>query len=339
MENGSLSFEIQYGDYGDLPDIPVDCPDGACLSPSVLHVAPLVLYAAIFLLGVPGNAMVAWVAGREAGRRAWAAWFLHLAVADLLCCLSLPVLAVPIARRGHWPFGELGCRLLPSAILLSMYASVLLLAGLSGDLCLMALRLPWWVVTWRSRGVQVARGTAWTLALLLTIPSAVHRRLHQDAFSSQQLCVVDYGGSVTTEVLINASRFLFGFLGPLVFVVGCHSVLLSRTAPRHWLLSAAVIVGFFVCWAPYHILGVVLTVAAPNSVLLTRALRVEPLVVGLALARNCLNPIIFLYFGRARLCHSLPAACRQALRESQDKEESATSKVATSHDLMSEMEV
>ncbi|XP_012888206.1 PREDICTED: C5a anaphylatoxin chemotactic receptor 2 [Dipodomys ordii] len=340
MENDSHSFDIQYGDYSDLPDVPVDCPDGACLlSPSVLRVAPLVLYAAIFFLGVPGNAMVAWVAGKEAGRRAWAAWFVHLAVADLLCCLSLPVLAVPMARQGHWPYGALGCRLLPSAILLSMYASVLLLAALSGDLCLMALRLPWWVVTWRSRGVQVSRGAAWMLALLLTVPSAVYRRLHQEAFPSRLACVVDYGGSVTTEVLINASRFLFGFLGPLVFVVGCHSVLLSRVAPRHWPLSMAVIVGFFVCWAPYHFLGVVLTVAAPNSVLLFRALSAEPLVVGLALAHSCLNPIIFLYFGRAQLCRSLPAACRQALRESQDKEESSTSKAATSHDFMSEMEV
>ncbi|XP_048185711.1 C5a anaphylatoxin chemotactic receptor 2 [Perognathus longimembris pacificus] len=338
MENDSLGLEIQYEDYSDLPDVPVDCPNGACLSPSVLHVAPLVLYATIFLLGVPGNAMVAWVTGKEAGRRAWAMWFVHLAGADVLCCLALPVLAVPIAWQGHWPFGALGCRLLPSAILLSMYASVLLLTALSGDLCLMALRFPWWVVAWRSRGVQVARGAAWMLALLLTIPSAVHRRLHQEAFPSRLMCVMDYGGSVTTEVLINASRFLFGFLGPLVFVVGCHSVLLSRVAPCYWPLSIAIIVGFFVCWAPYHILGVVLTVAAPNSVLLSRALQVEPFVVGLALARSCLNPIIFLYFGRAQLCRSLPAACRQALRESQDKEESTTSKVVT-NDLMSEMEI
>ncbi|XP_020031366.2 C5a anaphylatoxin chemotactic receptor 2 [Castor canadensis] len=337
MENDSLSYE--YGDYSDLPDVPVDCPDGACLSMDTLRVAPLLLYAAIFLLGVPGNAMVAWVTGKESGQRIWAMWFLHLAVADLLCCLALPILAVPVAWRGHWPFGAVGCRLLPSAILLSMYASVLLLAALSADICLMSLSIPWWAMDRRARGVQVARGTAWVLALLLTVPSAAYRHLHHEPFPFQLQCVVDYNGSVAAEVTVNAIRFICGFLGPLVFVVSCHIVLLRRVARSYWSLSTAVVVGFFVCWAPYHLLGLVLTLAAPNSVLLARALRAEPLVVGLALAHSCLNPMIFLYFGRAQLCRSLRAACHWALREPQDQKESVVSRKSTSHDLVSEMEV
>ncbi|XP_047384815.1 C5a anaphylatoxin chemotactic receptor 2 [Sciurus carolinensis] len=339
MENDSLSYPLEYGDYSDLLDVPVDCPDGSCVATDTLRVAPLLLYAAVFLVGVPGNVMVAWVAGKEAGRRAGATWLLHLAVADLLCCLSLPILAVPIAREGHWPYGAAGCRLLPSAILLSMYASVLLLAALSADLCLRALGLPGWAAVRRPRAVRAAQGAAWTLALLLTVPSALHRRLHQEHFPARLLCVVDYGGSAAAEYTVTALRFTFGFLGPLVFVVGCHGVLLCRVTRRHWPLGVAVVVGFFICWAPYHLLGLVLTVAAPNSALLARALRAEPLVVGLALAHSCLNPMFFLYFGRAQLRRSLPAACHFALRSSQDEEENVVSKVFTSHDLVSEMEV
>lgn len=337
MENTSLSYD--YGDYSDLLDLPVDCPNGTCLSTRRGHVAPLLLYAAIFLVGVPGNAMVAWVARREAGRSAAAAWFLHLAVADLLCCLSLPILAVPIAQGGRWPYGAVGCWALPSVILMSMYASVLLLAALSADLCLLALWPTWWAVAWRGWGVRLARAAAWVLAVLLTVPSAIHRRLHQEHFPSRLECVVDYGGSAAAEYAVTAVRFLLGFLGPLAVVAGCFGAVLCRGVRRHWPLYMAVIVGFFVCWAPYHLLGLVLAVATPNSALLVRALKAEPLMVGLALAHSCLNPLLFLYFGRAQLRQSLAAACRWALRESQGEDESVVSKTVPSHDLVSEMEV
>ncbi|KAL4664250.1 hypothetical protein H8957_013207 [Semnopithecus entellus] len=337
MGNDSISYE--YGDYSDLLDLPVDCLDGACLAIDPLRMAPLPLYAAIFLVGVPGNAMVAWVAGKEARRRVGATWLLHLAMADLLCCLSLPILAVPIAHGGHWPYGEVGCQVLPSVILLTMYASVLLLAALSADLCFLALGPAWWFKVQRACGVQVACGAAWTLALLLTVPSAIYRRLHQEHFPARLQCVVDYGGSSGTENAVTAVRFLFGFLGPLVVVASCHGALLCWAARHRWPLGMAIVVGFFVCWTPYHLLGLVLTVAAPNSALLARALRAEPLVVGLALAHSCLNPMLFLYFGRAQLRRSLPAACHWALRESQGRDESVDSKKSTSHDLISEMAV
>uniref|UniRef100_A0A8D0MCH6 C5a anaphylatoxin chemotactic receptor 2 n=1 Tax=Sus scrofa TaxID=9823 RepID=A0A8D0MCH6_PIG len=312
MENVSLSYE--YGDYGEIPDVPVDCADGTCTSIDPLHAAPLLLYAAVFLVGMPGNAMVAWVTWKEARQRAGATWFLHLAMADLLCCLSLPILAVSVAHGGRWLYGAVGCRTLPSVILLSMYTSVLLLAGLSADLCLLALRPTWWGAAQRACRVRVACGAAWTLALLLTVPSAIYRRLHQEHFPHRLECVVDYGGSTVAENSVTAIRFIFGFLGPLVIVAGCHGALLCRAARHRWPLGIAVVVGFFICWAPYHALGLVLTMAAPHSTLLAGALRAEPLVVGLALAHSCLNPMLFLYCGRTQLRQSLPAACRWALK-------------------------
>lgn len=337
MENTSLIYEYEH--YGEIPDFPVDCADGACVSIDPLRVAPFPLYAAVFLVGVPGNAMVAWMTNKEARQRVGATWFFYLAVVDLFCCLSLPLLVVPIALGGHWPYGAVGCRVLPSVFLLSMYTSVLLLAALSADLCLLALKLPWWAAGRRACRVQAACGAAWALALLLTLPSAIYRRLHQEHFPPQLECVVDYGGSAVAENTVTAIRFIFGFLGPLLVVASCHGVLLCRVARCRWPLGMAIIVGFFVCWAPYHMLGLVLTVAAPRSMLLARALRAEPLVVGLALAHSCLNPVLFLYFGRAQLCRSLPAACRWALKETWSTDESVVSKKFTSHDLVSEMEV
>lgn len=332
------NYEYDYELYHDLPDVPVDCPDGSCVSSDFYLITLLLLYAAIFLVGVPGNTMVAWVTWKESRHRLGTSWFLHLAVADLLCCVSLPFLAVPIAQKGHWPYGAAGCWLLPSLTVLSMYASVLLLTALSADLFLLALRPSWKAADRRKLVVRAAQVSSWMLALLLTVPSAVYLRLLQEHFPSRLVCGIDYGRSVAAEATITTARFLFGFLAPLVFMASGHSILQRQFTQRHWPLGTAVVVGFFICWTPYHILRVIIAVAEPSSSFLARVLEVEPLVTGLALAHSAVNPIMFLYFGRKQLCRSLQAACRWALRDPQD-EESVVSKVSTSHEVTSEMAV
>eukprot|EP00072_Mus_musculus_P004477 NP_001139477.1 C5a anaphylatoxin chemotactic receptor 2 isoform 2 [Mus musculus] len=333
-------YEYDHEHYSDLPDVPVDCPAGTCFTSDVYLIVLLVLYAAVFLVGVPGNTLVAWVTWKESRHRLGASWFLHLTMADLLCCVSLPFLAVPIAQKGHWPYGAAGCWLLSSITILSMYASVLLLTGLSGDLFLLAFRPSWKGADHRTFGVRVVQASSWMLGLLLTVPSAVYRRLLQEHYPPRLVCGIDYGGSVSAEVAITTVRFLFGFLGPLVFMAGCHGILQRQMARRHWPLGTAVVVGFFICWTPYHVLRVIIAAAPPHSLLLARVLEAEPLFNGLALAHSALNPIMFLYFGRKQLCKSLQAACHWALRDPQD-EESAVTKVSisTSHEMVSEMPV
>ncbi|VCX40105.1 unnamed protein product, partial [Gulo gulo] len=67
IENTSLSYE--YGDYDVVPNLPVDCVDGTCISAYPLRTTVFLLYAVVFLVGVPSNAMVAWVTWKEARRR------------------------------------------------------------------------------------------------------------------------------------------------------------------------------------------------------------------------------------------------------------------------------
>ncbi|KAL1769166.1 C5a anaphylatoxin chemotactic receptor 2 [Sigmodon hispidus] len=342
MMNHSTSYEVDeydYEHYRDLPNVPVDCPDGNCLSNDIYLITLLLLYAAIFLVGVPGNTIMAWVTWKESRHRLGASWFLHLAVADLLCCVSLPFLAVPIIQKGHWPYGTAGCWLLPSITILSMYASVLLLTALSADLFLLASRPSWKNAHHRTLGMRVALASSWMLALLLTVPSAVYRRLVQEHFPSRLVCGIDYGQSIPAEATITAVRFLFGFLGPLVFMAICHGILQRQLTQRNWPLGTAVVVGFFICWTPFHILRVIIAVAAPGSSFLARVLGAEPLVTGLALAHSSLNPIMFLYFGRKQLSHSLQAACHWALRDPQDEESVVTKVSSTSHEVMSEIVV
>ncbi|XP_007492018.1 C5a anaphylatoxin chemotactic receptor 2 [Monodelphis domestica] len=339
VENASINYE--YEDYSPGPGLPVDCgPGGSCVSVDPLQVSPLLLYAVIFLVGVPGNSIVAWVTGTIAHRSAPSIWFLNLAIADLLCCLSLPLMAVPVILRGAWPFGLAACRLLPAAILLNMYASVLLLAGASIGRCLAVLRPR--RAQDRLWPVWAGCGVAWALALLFTVPSVLTRRLHQEYFPEQYECVVDYGGSHEVEWAVAGIRFVGGFLGPLGIVASCHGVLLvhlrGQPKPQILRLLTLAVVGFFLCWGPYHVVGLMIAASAPHSVLLANALQAEALVIGLALANSCLNPALFLVLGRTRLRRSLWAACRLALDEDVEEEEAdvPSSKKSTSEELASE---
>ncbi|KFQ01506.1 hypothetical protein N329_05813, partial [Haliaeetus albicilla] len=219
----------------------------------------LVLYALIFLLGVLGNGAVIWVTGFELRRTVNGVWFLNLSVADLLCCLALPFLALPLARDHHWPLGHFACKLLPSLTILNMFASVLLLMAISADRCALVTQ-PVWCQNHRTLGL--VRGTcaaAWFLAGLLTLPSFIFRttlllaRVHSKGFARSQKAI------------------------KLILVV---------------------IISFFVCWLPYHVVGLILASTPPHSDLFKGALTADPIVTGIAYINSCINPIIYVVMGQ-----------------------------------------
>ncbi|XP_014383299.1 C3a anaphylatoxin chemotactic receptor-like, partial [Alligator sinensis] len=119
------------------------------------------------ILGVLGNGAVIWVTGVEMKRTVNTVWFLNLAVADLLCCLALPFLAMPLIRDHHWALGSFPCKLLPSLTILNMFASVFVLTAISADRCALV-TLPIWCQNHRSaRLAWAVCGAAWLLSLLL----------------------------------------------------------------------------------------------------------------------------------------------------------------------------
>uniref|UniRef100_A0A8C8AN48 G-protein coupled receptors family 1 profile domain-containing protein n=1 Tax=Otus sunia TaxID=257818 RepID=A0A8C8AN48_9STRI len=271
--------------------------------------AVLVLYALIFLLGVLGNGAVIWVTGFELRRTVNGVWFLNLSVADLLCCLALPFLALPLARDHHWPLGGFACKLLPSLTILNMFASVLLLMVISADRCALVTR-PVWCQNHRTLGL--ARGAcaaAWFLAALLTLPSFIFRTTRLDNFSKKTTCVLDYTAvgrhQNLTELVTAITRFVCGFLVPFVAITACYGLLLARVHSKGFARSQkaiklilVVIISFFVCWLPYHVVGLILASTSSRSSLFKSALEVDPIVAGVAYINSCINPIIYVVVGQ-----------------------------------------
>ncbi|NXG68955.1 C5AR1 protein, partial [Baryphthengus martii] len=273
------------------------------------HRFVLALYAVIFLLGVLGNGAVIWVTAFELRRTVNGVWFLNLSVADLLCCLALPFLAVPLARDHHWPLGRFACKLVPSLTVLNMFASVLLLTAISADRCALVTRPVW---CQNRRTASLARGAcaaAWALAALLTLPSFVFRTTRLDHFSDKTTCVLDYSAvgrhQRLTELLTAAARFVCGFLGPFAVITVCYGLLLARLRGKGFARSRkatklvlVVIVSFFVCWLPYHVVGLILASSHARSPLFKGAAEADPVVAGVAYVNSCVNPVIYVVVGQ-----------------------------------------
>ncbi|XP_052028166.1 C5a anaphylatoxin chemotactic receptor 1 [Apodemus sylvaticus] len=321
------STEKDYGHYDATLD-PGTRVDGGGTGPKIPaeDIAALIIYLAVFLVGVPGNALVVWVTAFEARRTVNAIWFLNLAVADLLSCLALPILFMSIINYNNWPFGATACVVLPSLILLNMYASILLLATISADRFLLVFN-PIWCQKVRGTGLAwMACGVAWVLALLLTIPSFMFRQLYEESYSDHTRCGVNFGkGGVPKEKAVAILRLMAGFVLPLLTLNICYTFLLLRTWSRKATRSTktlkvvmAVVTCFFVFWLPYQVTGVMIAWLPRSSPTYDDVERLNSLCISLAYINCCVNPIIYVMAGQGfhgRLRRSLPSIIRNALSE------------------------
>uniref|UniRef100_A0A8C5S827 C5a anaphylatoxin chemotactic receptor 1 n=1 Tax=Laticauda laticaudata TaxID=8630 RepID=A0A8C5S827_LATLA len=312
-------------DYSNFTEVPPSVQRS--LSPIIL--LALVLYALVFLVGTLGNGAVIWVVGFQMQRTVSSVWFLNLSVADLLCCLSLPVLAVSLGSDNHWVLGDFACKLLPSIVILNMFASILLLALISMDRCALVVK-PVWCQNHRStRLAWKLCGAAWAFATFLTLPSFVTRRTQYYELYHLTLCVVDYGlfgvNHQTAEVSVATIRFLTGFLVPSIALSFFYGVLVLRVRSGRFTRSkktlkmvVVIVVVFFVCWAPYHGIGLILASKTQSSPLFHSLNQLDPLTVALASTNSCINPIIYVIAGqnfKAKILGSLSAVLHNVLNE------------------------
>ncbi|XP_028906932.1 C3a anaphylatoxin chemotactic receptor-like [Ornithorhynchus anatinus] len=264
-----------------------------------------------FLVGIPGNALVIWTIVAQLRQHSTTIrLLLHLAVADLLALLTLPLWIFVFG--GHWVLGSGLCRLVTYLVYLCMYASVFLITLISLHRCL-ALRCPLaWQQWQRPKVVSGVVGATWALAAGCAGPVLVF--LVPVEPSGQGRCPRQVYDSGAQRLAVNVTETLFGFIFPLSILLVCSTCVArgvrqvrSPRGGRAERLVAAVVVAFFVCWAPFHICN--LTVisslllepsAAALALSLQKAVEAHrPLATALAFFSSSLNPVLYAFFA----CH------------------------------------
>ncbi|XP_030622599.1 leukotriene B4 receptor 1 [Chanos chanos] len=233
--------------------------------PSGGNVVACVILALSFLVGAPGNFLVIWTIVRHVKPRSHTVvLILHLAVADLLVLITLPLWIYSMAR--YWVFGVVACKVMVYIINACMYSSVFLITLMSVER-FVAVRYPFASLGWKKRNaLKKVLLVVWVSAFLLSVPIIPTQTLGGDP--GEEECLYREYQSRTQEAVCVLLETLIGFVLPFIILVVCYGCVFGRIAQMTFKtkrkstgLIAAVVISFALCWIPYHI-GNVLSLVA-----------------------------------------------------------------------------
>ncbi|NWX97291.1 AGTR2 protein, partial [Nothoprocta ornata] len=273
------------------------------------------LFSVVFVLGLVGNSVVVVVLCRQSGPKTVAnIYIFNLALADLLCLVTLPFWATYYAHGYNWLFGSLMCKISSSILCLNMFASIFFITCMSLDRY-HAIVHP---IRSQRRTVQQAHVIAlavWSLACFSSLPTFYFRDTHYIKSLGVNACIMAFPHesyakwSVGTAFLKNT----LGFFIPLTVITTCYlwirrHLLKAREFGKNkqkrdkvLKLVAAVVVAFLFCWLPFHVLTF-LDALAHMSIIKDCAMMgvidaALPFGICLAFANSCINPLLYCFIG------------------------------------------
>lgn len=320
---GNYTYDY-YLEYGDLEELKVEHKQR-----ETAHVISVVIYIISFVLGLIGNGIVIWVTAFKSKKTVNSIWLLNLALADFVFVLFLPFYIDYILRDFHWGFGVAMCKINSFVSVMNMYASVLFLTVLSVDRYVSLVHLNW---SQRHRTVDRAWavcGAIWLLAATMSCPALVFRdtmRLHDKVVCFNNFHTHDGHTAAMTHIAIVAIRTTVGFFLPFTAICVTGILLMvkvNRSGGAVRLSSfsktvSAVILAFFLCWAPFHTFSL-MELSIHYSLHLHNILKAGfPLATSLGFFNSCINPLLYMLLGK-KVRHILKRACfdltKSSLRE------------------------
>ncbi|XP_039534278.1 C3a anaphylatoxin chemotactic receptor-like [Pimephales promelas] len=283
----------------------------------IMNEVSIVFLSIIILFGTTGNSVVIWVASFRMKPSVTNVWLVNLAVADLIFCLTR-VLSISSLFFDYWPFGVFLCKFNGFFKYANMFCSVFLLAVISVDRALCICRP---VFTRKRRTICAARVVSvgvWIVAVIFSSPFFVYRQVYPGKNNLSHCSLKEKGRA---EYAYHFIRFICGFLLP--FMVILISYILAAVGIRRTRLSgksrplrilAVVVSAFFLCWAPYHFLGLVKLVDKNNKLVKVG----WKMASNLAYFNSCINPVLYFCMGlkfSQRCNQSLSGICHRAFME------------------------
>ncbi|XP_028831847.1 C-C chemokine receptor type 8 [Denticeps clupeoides] len=279
---------------------PIMLEDNELLGP--VNIIAAVLYCVIFIVSLLGNLFLLWALLKQENlRKTSSLLLLHLTASDLLFVLPLPVWVVHHVYG--WPFGEAACRLLNGAIFLGLYSYMAFLSA-------MTVHRYRAVVHAVSASVQTSGGfrvhlccaLLWLVCVMSSVPEVMFSSIMESPEGT--LCVSTQQTTLTlVEIYTQISLF---FLLPFIVITFCYAkiwatVRRSRIKKRDEAvrLIFCIVIGFFICWAPFNIFLFIHSLNILNLFPLdyTSSVWTHLVTHTLAYFHCCLNPIVHIFGG------------------------------------------
>ncbi|XP_008278568.1 C-X-C chemokine receptor type 1 [Stegastes partitus] len=270
----------------------------------------MIVYFIVFVFSLFGNSVVIYVVYyMRKGRVSTDIYLMHLALSDLLCCLTLPFWAVD--KHFGWMFGNLPCKLLSGFQEASVYSGVFLLACISVDRYFAIVRATR-VLPSHHLLVKVVCGVVWLVAGALALPVAIKRESTYDDLLEQFVCYENLTNESSEQwrVSIRLLRHTVGFFLPLVVMAVCYSwtvvtLFHTRSQQKHKAMRVilAVVLAFIVCWLPYNVTVLIDTlirgdtIESPPCETIYRVEVVLNVTQVLAFMHCAVNPVLYAFIG------------------------------------------
>lgn len=303
MEDYNYTYEndLEYGDYEELK--------ASHEQSNPIHIVSVVVYIIIFGLGLIGNGTVIWVMAFKSKRTVNSVWLLNLAIADFVFVLFLPFYIDYILNDFHWNFGLVMCKMNSFVSVMNMFASVLFLTVLSVDRYVSLVHLNWSQRHRTISGAWLVCGCIWVAAATLSCPALVFRdimHLHDRVVCFSNFHTHDQHKAAMRHIAVVVIRTSVGFLLP--FTAICVTGILLSTKVKtsrgsvhvssFSKMVTAVILAFFLCWAPFHVFSLMELTIHSSSYLLKLLRDGFPLATSLGFFNSCMNPLLYMLLGK-----------------------------------------
>ncbi|XP_077113435.1 C3a anaphylatoxin chemotactic receptor-like [Ranitomeya variabilis] len=287
----------------------------------VLQTMAITLYSIAFALGIIGNGLVIWIAGFRMKNTISAVWFLNLAIADFLCCASLPLRIAEWTVAFTYDLDFAYCILNMFLFTVNMSASVLLLTAMSIERWVSVMWPLWAKVHRTSKLVKITAAIIWVLSLILT--GLVYNIYRYHVGDVDEWCVTYYyAHPYNPEIYWNIQliRLVIMFSIPFVIIITTYVTIFyklrkskrSQRSQRTSRTITAVILCFFVCWFPYYMWPLISGYYEFSLLVLI----VHTIITMLAYLNSCINPIIYTFMVRdfqQGFFRSIPTRLERAL--------------------------
>ncbi|XP_053169792.1 chemerin-like receptor 1 [Scomber japonicus] len=298
---------------------------------SEVRTAYLVIYCVISVVGMVGNGLVIYVTGFRMKRTVHSIWFLNLALADFLFTAFLIFYTINLSQDFHWTFGLFMCKLNNFVSVVNMFASVFFLMAISLDRCLCTCAVVWARNNRTVCKAQLVSVVIWLMAMICSIPNATFLKLEE--YNGKTDCYTD----ITQTLILDIFRFITAFLIPFLVITASYVTISVRTRrlqserkQRSRRIILSVILAFFVCWFPDHVLRFLDFSTPDNPDLEVIFEHGYLLTTSLAFLNSCLNPILYVFMCdefQKKLKQSIFLVFESALAEDRDTSQKSDSAV------------
>ncbi|XP_036061465.1 probable G-protein coupled receptor 132 [Onychomys torridus] len=224
----------------------------------------IVVYSAVFMLGLPANCLTAWLTLLQVlQRNVLAVYLFCLSLCELLYISTLPLWIIYIQNQHNWNLGPQACKVTAYIFFCNIYISILLLCCISCDRYLAV------VYALESRGHRHQKTAVFISAGVFALVGLVNYPVFN--LPVEKSSCFEPLRMNTTIATYHYLRFTFGFAIPLATLAFTNyqvfrSIKLStslspvqKAKVKH--SAFAVVTIFLVCFAPYHLVLLVKAVS------------------------------------------------------------------------------